>query len=69
MNLIRVFHAINWLYKQAMGPSNEKENYEAIQIADPSPLRVLPKYELLSRSKKSQSEVAFDARNLLGETD
>jgi hypothetical protein len=45
MNSIRVFHAINWLYKQAMGPSNEKENYEAIQIADPSPLRVLPKYE------------------------
>lgn len=43
---MRVIHAIHWLYKQAMGLSNEKENNEAIQIADKSPLRVLPKYEV-----------------------
>jgi hypothetical protein len=39
----RVYQAVQWLYKQAMGLRNEKENNKAIQIADKSPLRrVLP---------------------------
>jgi hypothetical protein len=36
---MRVYHAIHWLYREAMGSRNEKENNEATQKADVSPLR------------------------------